>query len=302
MLYQYVDSFLNHMRVEKGASAMTIISYRTDLTQFFDFLAEQNQVSAQEITAELVNHRTVREYLSYLQDIGLSRSTTARKLAALRSYIKYLCREEVLKNNPIATVSTPKQEKKLPRFLYPTEIDMLLNAPPVDVPLGNRDRAILELLYATGMRVSELVALDLRDVDSTEGFVKVFGKGAKERLIPMGLTSQQAIADYANNYRNKLGGQEQDQQALFLNRFGQRLTARSVRNIINKYVELVAITQKVSPHTLRHTFATHLLDGGADLRAVQEMLGHVKLSTTQVYTHLTRERLKTVHNKALPRR
>ncbi|MGE5381104.1 MAG: tyrosine recombinase XerC [Methylocystaceae bacterium] len=302
MLYQYVENFLNHMRVEKGASNMTIISYRTDLAQFFDFIAGLYRIQQQEIDVDQINHRSVREYLSHLQNMGLSRSTTARKLAALRSFIKFLCREEILPGNPIATVSTPKQEKKLPRFLYPAEVDILLNAPKSEEPLGNRDRAILELLYATGMRVSELVALDLRDIDTGDGFVKVYGKGSKERLIPMGEKALQAITIYVKQYRKQLGNGFHDPTALFLNRFGQRLTTRSVRNIINKYVEQVAINQKVSPHTLRHTFATHLLDGGADLRAVQEMLGHVKLSTTQVYTHLTRERLKTVHNNALPRR
>jgi len=254
------------------------------------------------VGTELINHPAVREYLSHLQIIGLSRSTTARKLAALRSFIKYLCREEILPGNPIAAVSNPKQEKKLPRFLYPAEVNMLLDAPNVAEPIGNRDKAILELLYATGMRVSELVALDIRSFDRQEGFVKAFGKGSKERLIPVGGAAVRALTIYLEKYRGKLGGQTNNSPALFLNRFGQRLTARSVRNIINKYVGLVAINQKVSPHTLRHTFATHLLDGGADLRAVQEMLGHEKLSTTQIYTHLTRERLKTVHNNALPRR
>jgi integrase/recombinase XerC len=215
----------------------------------------------------------------------------------------YLCREQVLEGNPIASVSTPKQEKKLPHFLYQPEIELLLSAPDVKDPIGARNKAMMELMYATGIRVGELVSLDLDDVDLNESFVKVFGKGSKERFVPMGTVAGQALAYYIDYKRGLLGGKNhQSTDALFLNRFGGRLSTRSVRNILNKYVEEVAISQKVSPHTLRHTFATHLLEGGADLRSVQEMLGHVKLSTTQVYTHLSREKLKSIHNNALPRR
>jgi len=300
--FQYINDFINHMRVEKNASAMTITSYKTDLLQFYDFIAEKNGVSCQEVSREMINHRAVREYLAYLQNMGFSRATTARKLAALRSFVKYLCRENVFEGNPIATVATPKQEKKLPRFLYPLEVNLLLEAPKADDPIGSRDKAILEFLYATGTRVSELVSLNLSNVDLVQGFVKVYGKGAKERIIPVGEKAKKALTDYIDNYRRLLLKGRQSENALFLNRFGQRLTARSVRNIIDKYVDMVAINQKVSPHMLRHTFATHLLEGGARLRSVQEMLGHVKLSTTQVYTHLTNEHLKTVHQNSLPRR
>jgi len=226
----------------------------------------------------------------------------ARKLATLRSFVRYLCREEVLEGNPIAAVSTPKQEKRLPRFLYPKEIELLLEAPDISRPSGLRDKAILEVLYATGIRVSELVSLNLSNLDTQSGSIKVLGKGGKERIIPMGTKACTAMDKYLQVRRKALKKDNGTETAVFLNKFGQRLTARSVRNIINKYVQQVALNQKVSPHTLRHTFATHLLNGGADLRSVQELLGHVKLSTTQVYTHVTKERIKTVHDKSHPRR
>ncbi|MGE5403388.1 MAG: tyrosine recombinase XerC [Candidatus Saccharibacteria bacterium] len=303
MLVQHIDGFLNHLRVEKSASSMTLISYRTDLAQFFDFLRETNSLPSGPISHDFFNHKTVRDYLTFLQKSGFSRSTMARKLAALRSFVKYLCREEVLGGNPIAAVSTPKQEKKLPRFLYPAEIEALLDAPDTSNISGIRDRAILELLYATGIRVSELVELNLVNISMNDGFIKVLGKGNKERIVPMGEPACRALDQYYQKSRpvfaRKAG---RDQKAVFLNKFGGRLTARSVRNILNKYVEEVALNQKVSPHMLRHSFATHLLDNGADLRSVQELLGHVKLSTTQVYTHVTKERLKSVHKKSHPRR
>lgn len=302
MLFQYVDGFLNHLRVEKNASGMTIVSYRTDLAQFFEFLADLNSLPRELVSRELFNHKTVRDYLAYLQNNGFSRSTMARKLATLRSFVRYLCREEVLEGNPIAAVATPKQEKRLPRFLYPKEIETLLEAPDTNRTSGLRDQAILELLYATGIRVSELVSLNLNNVDTKNGYIKVIGKGDKERIIPMGKKACFAVDKYLTVRNKTIKKDPQLERAVFLNKFGQRLTARSVRNIINKYVQQVALNQKVSPHTLRHTFATHLLNGGADLRSVQELLGHVKLSTTQIYTHVTKERIKTVHDKNHPRR
>jgi len=225
----------------------------------------------------------------------------ARKLATLRSFVRYLCREEVLRGNPIAAVATPKQEKKLPRFLYPQEIQTLIDAPDTGRVNGLRDRAILELLYATGIRVSELVALDINDIDTKNGFIKVVGKGDKERIVPMGKKACLAMDKYLKAREKIVRKNCNVGTALLLNKFGQRLTARSIRNIINKYVQQVALNQKVSPHILRHTFATHLLDGGADIRSVQELLGHVKLSTTQIYTHVTRDRIKNVHDKNHPR-
>jgi integrase/recombinase XerC len=303
MLYKYIEEFLTHLRVEKTASNLTLLSYRTDLGQFFDFLSREYQEPPEALAAELLNHKTVRNYLADMQGRGLSRSTMARKLASLRSFVKYLCREDILPGNPIANVSTPKQERKLPRFLYPTEIDLLLNAPDPTQMMGRRDKAILETLYAAGVRVSELVSINMADIDWDEESILIRGKGNKERLAPMGRQSKAALLDYVQHSRNLLlqAGQTTT-DALFLNKFGSRLSARSVRNIINKYVDTVAITQKVSPHTLRHSFATHLLNGGADLRTVQELLGHVKLSTTQIYTHLTKENIKKIYDNSHPRR
>lgn len=304
MIFMHIEGFLNHLRVEKSASSLTILSYRTDLNQFFNFLTEKYQIPKEDLNREVLNHKTVREYLAAMQDEGFSRATMARKLASLRSYVKYLCRENILDGNPIAAVSTPKQEKKLPRFLYPQDVDALLEAPDLSKPIGKRDRAILELLYCTGMRVSELAAMDLNDLEMDEDFTRVKGKGNKQRLVPVGSKAKDSLKHYITCSRPYLKTKNHNNQenALFLNKYGTRLSVRSVRNILNKYVDQVAINQKVSPHTLRHSFATHMLNAGADLRSVQELLGHVKLSTTQIYTHLTKDKIKTIHSDTHPRR
>ena len=303
MLFQHMEGFLTQLRVEKSASQLTLISYRTDLNQFFKFMAGYYQVSRDEILIRYLNHRAVREYIGSMQTNDLSRATMARKLAALRSFVKYLCRENVLEGNPIANVSTPKQEKKLPRFLYPIEIDLLIEAPDTGKAVGKRDQAILETLYGAGVRVSELVGINLPDLDLNDELIKIRGKGSKERLAPLGRKAKEALINYIDNGRPYLLAKSNIiSNALFLNKYGTRISVRSIRNIINKYVEQLAFNQKVSPHTLRHSFATHLLNGGADLRAVQELLGHVKLSTTQIYTHLTRDRIKAIHEENHPRR
>lgn len=301
MVSQYIEDFLNHLRVVKNASRLTLVSYSTDLEQYFRFLAERQAIEAENVKLSMIDHRSVRDYLVWLQQQGLRRSTLARKLAALRSFVRYLCRENILPSNPIAAVSTPKQDQRLPNFLYPLEVTQLIEAPDISKPLGMRDRALLELLYATGIRVSELVGLKVSDFNYQQGLIKVTGKGGKDRIVPLGKPS----SDWGQRYlkaREKLVATGKGTTALFVNRFGNQLSVRGVRNIINKYVDALAINTKVSPHTLRHTFATHLLNRGADLRSVQELLGHVKLSTTQIYTHLTKEDIKRVHNRTLPRR
>ena len=300
MIFSHVDGFINHLRIEKSASKLTQAGYRADLTQYLNFLSSKYSLPLEEISFEYLNHKTVREYLVSMQNNGLSRATMARRLASLRSFVKYLCRENIIPGNPLSAVSTPRQDKKLPRFLYSMEINMLLEAPDTNTPMGRRDKAILEILYACGIRVSELVDLDVNDIFFDEELIKVHGKGSKERIVPLGSMAKAALQEYLSLARPYIK-RDQSEQALFLNRFGQRLSTRSIRNILNKYVEMVAINQKTSPHTLRHTFATHMLNEGADLRSVQELLGHVSLSTTQIYTHLTRENIKTIYDEKHPR-
>lgn len=303
MLAEYIEAFLNHQRIEKGASDLTIKSYRNDLRQFVVFIEQSYNIRFEDINVDYLNHRVVRQYLAFLQEGGLSRSSLARKLAALRSLVRFLCREGLLESNPLAALSTPKQDKRLPKFLYPREMEMLLAAPDPGNVAGKRDIAILETLYATGLRVSELVGIDLQDIDWNEELIKVTGKGSKQRLVPFGSQAKAALNDYISEARPQYAGKNKHvEEALFLNRFGGRLSARSIRNILNKYVEEVSVNQKISPHVIRHTFATHLLNAGADLRSVQELLGHVKLSTTQIYTHLTTENIKHIYDDTHPRR
>jgi len=302
MISAYIDEYLNHLRVVKNASQLTLVSYRTDLEQYFNYLAQRQGNDVEHLQISTIDHKSVRDYLALLQHQGMKRSTVARKLAALRSFVCYLCRENLLPSNPIAAVATPKQDQRLPNFLYPIEVVRLIEAPDICKPLGIRDRALLELLYATGIRVSELVGLTVADLNQQQGLVRVTGKGGKDRIVPLGKPSSEWLSRYLKVRVSLLGKSHKASNALFLNRFGQQLSVRGVRNIINKYVDALAINAKVSPHTLRHTFATHLLNQGADLRSVQELLGHVRLSTTQIYTHLTKEDIKRVHNRTLPRR
>jgi integrase/recombinase XerC len=227
-----------------------------------------------------------------------AKRTIARKLASLRSFFKFLYREGLIKNNPISAISTPKLDKKLPVVLDVDKVARLVQSPPDDTPEGSRDRAMLETLYSTGMRVSELVGLDIGDIDFISEVVKVLGKGSKERLIPIGRPAVDAIRRYLDK-RKKRRVKEND--AVFLNKSGRRLTDRSVRRVLDKYIRMTSIMEHVSPHSMRHSFATHLLDRGADLRSVQELLGHMNLSTTQIYTHVTMERLKSAYDKAHPR-
>lgn len=296
-----IDEFLTRLKVEKSASPLTLKSYRTDLEQFFSYLAQSRGVAVEDLSVEDIDYRNLREYLIVLQENDLARTTIARKLAALRSFVRYLCREGKLDHNPIAHLATPRREQKLPRFLYPAEIDALMEAPDITTPGGLRDRAILETLYACGLRVSELTGMDLRDIAMEDSYVRVLGKGSKERLVPLGGQARKALTRYLAAGR-PLFKPEAGENAVFLNRFGRRLSRRSIINIVDKYMEAAALFQKISPHTLRHSFASHMLEGGADLRSVQELLGHVQLSTTQIYTHLTRDSIKAVYDQTHPRR
>lgn len=323
-MYSYFDNFFVYLKVEKNASPRTIESYQKDLFRGLDFFALQLKKPDHAVAPLDVGHRLFRLYLGQLQEEGLSRTTIARHISAWRSFYRYLKRQNIVDDNPAARVTSPKLKKGLPSFLFENEVNCLLEAPVLTNPLGIRDRALLETLYATGLRINELVSLDLADLDLNSGYVRVLGKGAKERLAPIGSGAVTALRRYLNGARQRLlanaGPHDKDKNksntlsgqtvitgsarytgALFLNRWGSRLTERGVRKILNKYVEQISLDRKISPHTLRHSFATHLLNAGADLRTVQELLGHSSLSTTQVYTHVTGERLKAVYKKCHPR-
>jgi integrase/recombinase XerC len=282
----HINKFLKYLEIEKNYSKHTLSNYKLDLEEFFGFLGN-DKVAAVEYT-------TFRRFLAELKAHQLRPRSVARKLSSLRSFFRFLQREGVVQKNPAALLQTPKLDKTLPHFLTETDAVRLIEAPGENTADSLRDRAIFETLYSTGIRVGELVGLDQRDVDLIGNIVKVYGKGKKERIVPIGDKACEAIKAYLDARKSKA-------EAVFLNRSGGRLTDRSVRNIINKHIRRVALDQKVHPHMFRHSFATHLLDHGADLRSVQELLGHVNLSTTQIYTHLTMEKLKNIYNKAHPR-
>lgn len=298
-MYAYLDNFIIYLKVEKNASPRTIESYQNDIWQFIDFLSAEFKIPGERIQPNQVDHLRVRKHLAAFQINGLKRTTIARKMASLRAFFRYLHREEILSVNPIVEVSTPKLQKRLPGILYQDEAWSLVQAPDTTRPAGLRDRAILEVLYSSGLRVSELVGMDTGDIDLSLSYIRVMGKGAKERVVPLGSYAADALKRYLSSGRPYF--QKKEVKALFLNKEGGRISARSIRNIIDKYVNQISIQRKISPHTLRHSFATHLLDGGADLRSVQELLGHVKMSTTQIYTHVSKEKLMTVYEKNHPR-
>lgn len=280
------DSFLNYLEGERNYSPHTVLNYQIDLDEFTAFIGEKS--------VDQIIYADLRRYLATLKSRGLKPRSMARKLSSLRSFFKYLQRHKVITQNPATLLVTPKLDKPLPHFLTEEQAIRLIEAPKDDKLAHLRDRAIFETLYSTGMRVSELVGLNIDDVDAIGQIVRVMGKGRKERLIPIGQTALSSIEQYLN-------ARLSTQEALFLNHRGKRLTDRSIRLIINKYIIQQAHQQKVSPHMFRHSFATHLLNHGADLRSVQELLGHANLSTTQIYTHLTTDKLKAVYDKAHPR-
>lgn len=292
---QLLDSFLQYLEVEKNASSHTLEHYAADLRDFCSFLEAQRIVRF-----SAVDYSQVRMYLAALHAKSYARTSIARKLSALRSFYQYLMREGELDASPFHHVRTPKLEKKLPAFLYVEEMKAILEAADGEGPLGLRDRAIVEMLYAGGMRVSELAGLDKDHVDLKIGTALVFGKGAKERYVPIGDYALQALTRYLRDCRPALA-HEGSGSALFLNHRGTRLTDRSIRRVLSKLVEKSAYGRRISPHMFRHSFATHLLEAGADLRTVQELLGHANISTTQIYTHVTKDHLQSVYNRAHPR-
>lgn len=298
-LNDLIQQYMLYLQVEKNASQHTVHNYRADIDHFILFVQQQG---AGEALFSQIKPIHIRAYLVELNKDQYARRTVARKIACLRSFYRFLCRENYVDDNPFDGIHTPKLEKRLPVFLDAVEVKDMLELPGSDL-LGRRDAALMETLYATGARVGELVGLGIGDLDLVNRFVLLFGKGAKERVVPIGRTAVRALEYYLAIIRPQLYSRHKGSvhQALFLNRNGGPLTDRSVRRMIDKYVEVLALKKHVTPHTIRHSFATHLLDNGADLRFVQELLGHVSLSTTQLYTHVTKERLKAVYRNAHPR-
>ena len=320
--------FLEHLRLNENASQHTVRAYESDLSQFLVFLAARGSRTRAQLTVADVDHLSIREFLGDLHRRGNTRSSAARKLAAIRTFSRYLRREGILDGDPAALVGTPKREQRLPAHLGEAEMSALLDMPDGSQPLGRRDRAILELFYASGLRLSELVGLDLGDVNLNGRMVRVLGKGGKERIVPFNHSTEQALRAWLRDReafvaadtgaraasrqprtaaRDLRGASRQPRPAraskppLFLNYQGGRLSTRSVDRLVRKYVAACSTRFGISPHALRHSFATHLLERGADLRAIQELLGHARLSTTQRYTHLNAAQLLETYRKAHPK-
>lgn len=293
------DEFLTYLKIGKNSSHHTLESYGLDLKQFLDFLREE-----QVFQVEAVDHLLIRKYLMKLKKAEFAKSSIARKVACIRSFFKFLCKQGYLQSNPALGVRNLKRDKHLPEFLYQPEINELLGLPDQTSFLGLRDLAILEVLYSSGLRLQEIVDLKIRDLDFSRGYLRVFGKGGKERLVPLGGSARRALELYLQKVRPKLSLRNQTGiccENVFLNYQGTRLSGRSIQRLFKKYLTRLALNRKMSPHTIRHTFATHLLENGADLRVVQELLGHADISTTQIYTHVTKERIRTVYLKNHPR-
>lgn len=310
-----LDAFLEHMALNRNASAHTVRAYAGDLSQFVEFLAAQSGRTVDDLKPEEIDHSGVRAFLGELYRRGNSRSTAARKLAAVKTFVRHLRRDGELEADPAALVRAPRVEQRIPAHLSELEMTRLLETPDATSPLGSRDRAILELFYASGLRLSELVGLDVQDVNLGARLVRVLGKGAKERILPFNRSTLEAIQAYlrvrpagapkavsaAKGTKARPGRARGIEDPLFVNYRGGRLSARSVHRLVHRYVATCSARLGISPHALRHSFATHLLERGADLRAIQELLGHVRLSTTQRYTHLNAAHLQEVYRRSHPR-
>jgi len=291
---QLADAFLEHLRVERNLSPRTVTAYASDIAGLCDWAVREG------VHFLDADHRRLRRYLAEMDRARYSKRTIARRLAATRSFYRYLVRRELISSSPAAVLATPKAPRRLPDVASESLIDQLLALPEVTTPSGLRDLAILELLYASGIRVSELSGLDLGDVDMASATVRVMGKGSRERIVPIHPLAIKRIREYLTNGRPSLD-KGKSQGALFLNRLGTRLRADGVRRMLERYLQELGQSARITPHDLRHSFATHLLEGGADLRTVQELLGHVALSTTQIYTHVSTRHLREVHKGAHPR-
>ncbi|MGH9901200.1 MAG: tyrosine recombinase XerC [Pyrinomonadaceae bacterium] len=306
MIEQLFAQFFEHLRYERNVSEHTLRNYAIDLGQFYDHLAPADPRSGarREFDIRQIDHITIREWLSALHTAQKKKTSIARKLATLRTFFQFLIREGVVETNPAKLVSTPRLEKKLPNHLSVEEMVRFIETPDVETDLGKRDRAILELLYGTGVRVSELTKLDVHDIDFRNKLARVMGKRRKQRIVPFGDPALHAVLHYLpvrNAFLRNAPPADRQSEALFLNYQGTRITTRSVGRMVDKYIDICAGIHNISPHSLRHSFATHLLDGGADLRDIQELLGHARLSTTQIYTHVSMEKLIEVYDKAHPK-
>lgn len=292
---EQLDSFYHFMLIERGLSANTLESYSRDLLKYRDFISVRLNRSLAECTAP-----DLLLFLEQLHQSGYSAKSISRTVSAIKTFYRYLVQEKIISQNPFKEIKTPKPEKKLPRVLNPDEINAVLEAPDTTTQTGIRDKTLLEVLYATGLRVSELIALKITDIDQTAGFVIVFGKGSKERMVPLGSEALKWVQEYLENARPFLL-KNKTNNILFLNRSGKGLSRQGFWKIIKKHCLTAGIALNVSPHTFRHSFASHVLQGGADLRSVQTMLGHSDISTTQIYTHIEKEAIKKIHRKYHPR-
>lgn len=313
---ELLQEFLDYLVIEKNVSQHTLENYRKNICRFLAYLEDSlhtnDRIGEEKLLfpgvprqqcATILNDVKpvfIRSYMSMLQKKKLSKNTISAHLSAIRAFYRYLCREEIVGNNPASVVATPKKDLKLPEFLYYQDVEKLLDPASVDWVTA-RDLALLEVIYSSGLRVSEAVALDMGDIDSRQKTIRVLGKGNKERIVPIGDRALLRLEEYFAKLKAEKQISLQRGDAIFLNKQGKRITDRSVRTILNQYMQAAGLSQHISPHALRHSFATHLLEGGADLRAVQEYLGHSSLSTTQIYTHVTKTRMKAVYDKTHPR-
>jgi len=304
-MQQHIDRFADYLQYQRNASSHTLRNYLSDLDQFHDYLSPRDpQGGRREVDVRDIDHLTIRDYMAKLYQEKRKKTSIARKLATLRTFFKFLCREQIIELNPARLVSSPRLEKRLPKVLSIDDIVHFIETPDTETTLGTRDRAIIELLYATGCRVSEVAGANLADIDFKNQMIRVRGKGRKERFVPFGSKAKEALDSYLEVRRSLLAcapEPKRDANALFLNYQGTRITTRSIGRLIEKYVKECALAQNISPHSLRHSVATHLLSAGADLRAIQELLGHARLSTTQIYTHVSVDQLMQVYDKAHPR-
>lgn len=302
MVREHLKAFVEHLRLNENASAHTVRAYEGDLSQYLTFLASHLGRRVSDLTPVDLDHLNARAFLSDRSRHGNSKSSAARKLSAIRAFGRYLRREGVLDGDPAALVGTPKREQRIPHHLAVDEVSKLLDTPDTSSPLGRRDKAILELFYASGLRLSELVGLDLDDVNLSGRVVRVLGKGRKERIVPFNSTAAGALRAWMKDREGlRHAGTRAGLEPLFLNYQGGRLSTRSVDKLVRRYVSECSSRYGISPHALRHSFATHLLEAGADLRAIQELLGHARLSTTQRYTHVNAAQLIDTYRKAHPK-